>query len=49
MVFTTFSICFVCGQAEHTSSAENLASCLEELETAKVKEALAGEPGETFC
>jgi len=28
---------------------ENLASCLGDLVTAKVKEALADEPGEIFC
>jgi len=39
----------VCGQAEQASSAENLARCLEELVTAKVEEALAGDPGEVFC
>ena len=37
---------FVYGQDEQSTSDEN---CIEELVTAKVKEALAGEPGETFC
>ena len=35
---------FVCGSAE-AASVENLASCLGKLVTAKVKEALAHEPG----
>jgi len=45
----TFNVCFVCGPAEAASVEENLASCLGELVTAKVKEALADEPGEIFC
>ena len=44
------ALCFVCGPAEAASMEENLAaSCLEDLVTAKVKEALADEPGEIFC
>jgi len=39
-------MCFVCGPAEAASVEENLATCLEDLVTAKVKEALADEPGE---
>ena len=42
----TFNVCFVCGPAEAASVEENLASCLEDLVTAKVKEALADQPGE---
>ena len=41
--------CVLCGPAEAASSAENLASCLGELVTAKVKEALADQPGEILC
>ena len=42
MIFTKGYVCFVCGQAE-------VASLVEEMVTAKVKEALADEPGEIFC
>ena len=44
MIFRIFDMCFVCGPAE-AASVENLASCLGKLVTAKVKEALAHEPG----
>ena len=39
----------MCVAAEAASVEENLASCLGELVTARVKEALADEPGEMFC